>query len=737
MSENTKMIKEKRWIIKSADSPDFSRDAAAIARSLQIHPIVAKLLISRGYETPEKARSFLEMESEMLCNPFDLKDMKEAVRRILAAISRRERITIYGDYDVDGVTSVCTLYLYLKSLGAIVDYYIPNRATDGYGVTRAALDTLAENKTALIVTVDTGITAIEEVEYAKTLGIDFVITDHHECRAQLPAATAVVNPHRPDCSYPFKELAGVGVVFKVICAIEETHSVKSRIAVAQKMFSLYSDLVAIGTIADVMPIHGENRIIVSYGLHMIESTKRPGLLALMDAAANRSDDRRSDTKKKKVAKISSGYIGYTLAPRINAAGRIKSATRAVELFLSSSYNEAYRIAEELCAANKERQNEENKIIEDAFRIIEQQMDRENNSVIVLSADNWHHGVIGIVASRITERFCCPSILVSFEGGEKSADGSDIGKGSGRSIKGMNLVDALCHCSDLLVKFGGHELAAGLSVTRENLPLFREKINAYARENLSAEDMVPTFEADLEVRFEDVNMSLAESLRVLEPYGVGNPIPTFAMHGVTISDIVPVSDGKHTRLTLTKDGRDITAMFFSVAPKSLGVFIGDSVDVIFNLDVNDWMGRRSVQLIVKDIRASETQNKKSDTERLQFARIWAGESFSADENILPDRNDFAAVYRLILASSRLGVDTLSHREICAKASSASEQKKIGYVKLKIIIKVLTELNVVGIEEREDEVYTFHLHYTSGKTDLEKSSLLRRLRAQQNLSNKDKA
>ena len=714
--------------MKSPDSPDFSRDATAIARSLQIHPIVAKLLCSRGYETPEKARAFLQMESEMLCNPFELKDMKEAVRRILSAISKRERITIYGDYDVDGVTSVCTLYLYLKSLGAIVDYYIPNRATDGYGVTRTALESLAENGTTLIITVDTGITAIDEVEYAKTLGIEFVITDHHECRVQLPSAVAVVNPHRPDCAYPFKELAGVGVVFKFICAIEETQSAKSRISVAQKMFSLYSDLVAIGTIADVMPIHGENRIIVSYGLHMIESTKRPGLLALMDAAANRSEDKKGD-KKKKITKISSGYIGYTLAPRINAAGRIKSATRAVELFLSSSYNEAYRIAEELCAANKERQNEENKIIEDAFRIIESDYNLENNSVIVLSADNWHHGVIGIVASRITERFCCPSILVSFEGGEKTEGGADIGKGSGRSIKGMNLVDALCYCSDLLVKFGGHELAAGLSVTRENLPLFREKINEYARKNLSGEDMVPTVEADLEVRFEDVNMALAESLRVLEPYGVGNPIPTFAMYGVTVSDIIPVSDGKHTRLTLAKDGKDITAMFFSAAPKTLGVFIGDSVDVVFNLDVNEWMGRRSVQLIVKDIRASEKQHEKNDVERLKFARIWAGESFTAEENILPDRNDFAAVYRLILASSRLGVDTLNHREICAKASLASEHRKIGYIKLKIIIKVLTELNVVGIEEREDEVYKFHLHYSSGKTDLEKSTLLRRLRAQQ--------
>ncbi len=729
MSEKSLMIREKRWILRSADSPELSRGADAIAHALRLHPIVAKLLYSRGYQTPADAKTFLAMESEMLCNPYDLKDMPQAVRRVLTAISRREKITIYGDYDVDGVTSVCTLYLYLKSLGAVVDYYIPNRATDGYGVTTQALDSLAASGTKLIITVDTGITAIDEVLYAKGLGIDFVITDHHECRAELPAAVAVINPHRPDCTYPFKDLAGVGVVFKFICAIEEKQSAKSRIAAMQKMFSLYSDLVAIGTIADVMPIHGENRIIVSYGLQMIENTKRPGLIALMDAAASRTEDRKTDLRKKKVAKISSGYIGYTLAPRINAAGRIKSASRAVELFLSTSYSEAFRIAEELCAANKERQNEENKIIQDAFRIIDAEIDVKENPVIVLSADNWHHGVIGIVASRITEKFCCPSILVSFEGGEKLPGGVDVGKGSGRSIKGMNLVDALCHCSDLLVKFGGHELAAGLSVTRENLPLFREKINQYAKENLKEDDMVPTVEADLSVSFDEVNMSLAEALRSLEPYGVGNPIPTFAMYGVTVSDITPVSEGKHTRLTLTKDGMDLTAMFFSASAQSLGLFVGDCADLIFTIDVNDWMGRRSVQLIVKDIRASEKQTEKNDGEKARFAEIWAGESFSSEEDILPDRNDFAAVYRLVLASSRMGIDTLSHREICAKASSPAEGRRIGYIKLKIIIKVLTELNVVGIEEKKDELYTFHLHYSSAKTDLEKSNLLRRLRSQQ--------
>ena len=250
MSETTQNLRQKRWLLRSKDEPALLCGADTIAKALNIHPIVAKLLYSRGYTTPQKAKSFLAMESEMLCNPFDLKDMKEAVRRVLAAVSRKEKITIYGDYDVDGVTSVCTLYLYLKSIGASVDYYIPNRATDGYGVTKSALESLAQKGTSLIVTVDTGITAIEEVKYAKTLGIDFVITDHHECRADLPAACAVVNPHRPDCPYPFKELAGVGVVFKFICAIEETRSTKSRIAVAQKMFSFYSDLVAIGRYAD-------------------------------------------------------------------------------------------------------------------------------------------------------------------------------------------------------------------------------------------------------------------------------------------------------------------------------------------------------------------------------------------------------------------------------------------------------------------------------------------------------
>lgn len=663
----------------------------------------------------------------MLCNPFEMKDVEAGVRRIMAAVERGEQITIYGDYDVDGVTSVCTLYLYLKSVGANINYYIPHRSTDGYGVSRNAIDALSAAGTDLIVTVDTGITANDEVDYAKTLGIDFVVTDHHECRSELPSAAAVINPHRPDCPYPFKELAGVGVVFKLISGYEEMRTSDSRYNVAARLFETYADLVAIGTIADVMPVRGENRLIVSYGLRMMEHNRRIGLAALIDAASGHSEGGKPERHKKR-AKITSGYIGFTLAPRINAAGRILSASRAVELFLAQDYQTAFTIATELCAANKERQNEENKIIKDADRKMIDYADASRYPVIVLDADDWHHGVIGIVSSRITEKYFRPSILVSFEGsvGEHPSP-EDVGKGSGRSIKGMNLVDALCYCDDTLVKFGGHELAAGLSVTRANLPLFRERINEYARENLAHEDMTPTIEADDELGFSDISLAFAESLQVLEPYGVANPIPAFILRGATVAEIHAVSEGKHSKLTLSDGTSTLTAMCFSTSPEALGLYVGDRADVLFNIDINEWLGRRTVQLIIKDIRISELQTTMLQKEREQFERIWGGEAIPADEDVIPTRDDFATIYRLLLTLQRGGVDTISHREILSKLAASADVGAIGYVKLKVIVKVLMELNIVSIEER-DEVYTFCIRYSSGKTDLEKSTLLRRLRSQ---------
>ncbi len=729
MQNKKESAKEKKWILNSSSDGDAKFAKEAIARELGINPIIAELLYTRGYRDAEAARKFIYMETEMLSNPFEMKDMELGIERIRKAVQDGEKITVYGDYDVDGVTAVCTLYLYLKSKGANIGYYIPNRTCEGYGVSNSAIDTIANDGTSLIITVDTGITATDEVEYAKTKGIDFVITDHHECRSDLPEAVAVINPHRPDCEYPFKELAGVGVVFKLVSAYEERYEAVSRIEATSRIFSDYADLVAIGTIADVMPIKHENRLIVSYGLKMLEDTERPGIAALIKASSTRPELAKGDRKKRKT-KITSGFIGYTLAPRINAAGRIKSAELAVELFLSENDGDALSIAEALCAANKERQQEENKIMQEAHKKIEN-IDITKYPVIVLDADDWHHGVIGIVSSRITEKFSRPSILISFKPNEsESEDGREIGKGSGRSIKGLNLVDALCYCSEYLVKFGGHELAAGLSVDREMLKPFRNKINEYARENLKDEDMIPTMEADCVIDFSDISLSFAEQLQILEPYGVGNPIPTFVVKSVYVNDIAPISDGKHTRLLLGDGKSTVSAMFFSNSPESLGISRSDCVDVMFTVDINEWMNRRSVQLIVKDIKRAESIDLTYENDKIRYDEIRNGAKIFDDENVLPSREDFAVLYKFILNAVRQGNDVFSHRELISQLSRGPDAIIINYIKLKVMIKVFFELNIIGIDEFEDELYRFKIYYSGTKTDLEKSNLLRKLRQQRN-------
>jgi single-stranded-DNA-specific exonuclease len=715
--------REKKWVIREDESPLSSAETAQLAQELGRSEIVTRLLCLRGYKDVKSANDFLYMKTEMLCDPFAMKDMDAAVERIRRAIEKKEKIVIYGDYDVDGVTAVCTLYLFLRSHGAQVSYYIPNRIGEGYGVSVQAVDKLIAEGSNLIITVDTGITASEEVAHAKACGVDFVITDHHECRTELPDAVAVVNPHRPDDTYPFRDLAGVGVVFKLLCALETRLNGEPLMDAVRTVCREYADLVAIGTIADVMPVKGENKIIVKYGLSMIEKTERPGLRALLDAVSAPADE-RARTKKK--SKISSGYIGYTIAPRINAAGRIRSASIAVELFLSEDPVQAQKLAEELCVANKERQLQENSIMQEAYAKIEEEHDFEHDPVIVLDADHWHHGVIGIVCSRITEHYGLPSILVSFEGSEGQGN-EDIGKGSGRSIKGLNLVDALVHCSEHLVKFGGHELAAGLSVTRANLPAFREAINRYAREILSEESITPTLDADMEVSPNDITMDLAEELQLLEPYGIGNPVPTFVLRDMELAECIPISGGKHTRLVVARDGKYYQAMFFSRTQSELNLFVGDRVDLVFTLDINEYNGRRNVQLIGRDIRLSTAEQARRETEKERFARIWEGEPFS-DTDIVPTRDDFAAVYTLVRRNVRLGIEDMSHRALLTKLHAGQQGNRIGYVKLKLIIRILQELNLLGLEEISDEFYHFHLNYFDTKTDLEKSNLLRRLRTQ---------
>ncbi len=734
---NTK--REKVWNTLFVSNAENDEAVTAIANANNINKITSKLLYNRGYTTPELAGRFLSSETESLYDPFSLADMDRAVERIERALNGGEKIVIYGDYDVDGVTAVSSIYLYLKSRGADVSYYIPSREGEGYGVSVAAVERLASDGVSLIITVDTGITACEEADFAASLGVDMVITDHHECREMLPIACAVVNPHRPDCSYPFKDLAGVGVVFKLLCALEVTASIKKgedRLVGIRNIFREYADLAAIGTIADVMPITDENRLIVMYGLRKIEKTERIGLEALIDASLNynatdvrpASATAKNPVQKKK--KITSSYIGFGIAPRINAAGRISSASKAVELFLTESKETAEALAIELCDINRQRQIEENRIAEQAYEKIEKEFDFDNGRVIVLDDNDWHQGIIGIVASRVTERYGLPSILVSFDcDDEKKPGPSDLGKGSGRSIKGINLVEALSFCGEHLVKYGGHELAAGLTVERRELESFKARINDFARQNISEEMMNICLDADCEMEMSDITLENASEIGLLEPFGTANPVPSFILRDAKVARVFSIGSGKHTKLILEKNGKTVTAMYFGMSQMRLDFSEGDRVDVFFNIDINEYQNVRSVQMIIKDMRSSESYEEEFKKDIFRYEYIKGGGEFTDAEAVIPGRADFAVVYNLLRRESRIGHDTLSERTLLSllrgEATSGSE---IGYIKMKFILAIFREMNVCGVEETEDGYYHFDIYFKSEKANLDKSYILKKLRSQ---------
>ena len=723
--------KNDTWLVKaSREETEKSARVRAVAETLGLRLPTAQLLVNRGCETPQQAKRFLEKGTESLHDPLLMKDAETAARRILAVAESGERIVIYGDYDVDGVTSVSILHMYLTSLGADVGYYIPSRLGEGYGMSETSLRRLSGEGCRLIVTVDTGITAVEEAQIIKELGMELIVTDHHECHGDIPEAYAVVNPKQPGCPYPFKELAGVGVVFKLICAMEILRN--PQLSAADNVRAVadsYADLAAIGTVADVMPLTDENRLIVSKGLSMIENSPRVSLAALLTACT-------PDAKAQK-RKITSGYIGFTIAPRVNAAGRIRSASTAVELFLSTDREQAKLLAEELCEINKERQIEENRITEEAFEKISAEHDFAHDPVIVLSDEKWHHGIIGIVASRITEKYNRPCILISFDDagdgtGSSAVSSGDIGKGSGRSIKGMNLVDALTCCRDLLVKYGGHELAAGLSIERSKLEAFKQRINDYARGCFDTEVPGAAIEAECELCPADADMELAIELYRLEPYGVSNPTPLFVMYDMKVAHISSVGNGKHTKLTLSKDSLVITGMYFRRSPAELDLYENDKVDVMFNLDINEYQNIKSLQFIVKDIRLCAEEREVLEREHRLYGAIsdgtldFASISPHQAQSIVPRREDCAVLYNLLRRELRLEHDTFTLRALCCLLSA--EGHPMRYVKVKYIIRVFQELNILGVDETdpEGEVYKFKYIYVKTKADLDKSNILRKLR-----------
>ncbi len=726
--------KKKVWTLRyTPGNRETDKIIDNIASELNVSKVTARLIYNRGNVTVEDAGAFLDTSSSILHDPYLMKDMDRAVERIDQALKSGERITVYGDYDVDGVTSVTLIYLYLKSLGADVDYYIPLRAKEGYGLSESAIDALSERGTKLIVTVDTGITANKEVEYARQLGMDMVITDHHECHGELPCACAVVNPHRPDCTYPFCELAGVGVVFKLACAYEIfLNSDISKDECVARISSEYIDLVAMGTVADVMPLVDENRVIVKQGLEKMNRRARVGLDALIDAANNSNPTRpatgvaEKNTQNRK--KIVSSYISFSLAPRINAAGRISSAEKAVELLLESDPYRASVKAEELCEINTQRQREENSICEQAYRMIEKTYDPKNDRVIVLADDLWTQGIIGIVSSRITEKYGLPSILISFDGAtDGDNDPHDIGKGSGRSIKGMNLVEALDSCKEYLVQFGGHELAAGLSLMRCNIDEFRKKINEYARENLDDDILTMKYEADCEIDTEDITMKVAEEILLLEPFGVANSAPLFIVRDVTVEKVVAMSGGKHSKLFVNRDGVAMQAVCFGMAASVIDLHFGEKADLLCQLSINEYRGQKSIQLLVKDIRLSDSFCRIYEHEKERYKAIHSGESFSADEDVIPTRSEIADVYKFLRYESMCGHTAFSYRTL---HSALLEQMNVelNCLKLKFIIKILGDMNVCEIEESGEDIFFFEICQNAAKTNIESSETYRRLQDQ---------
>lgn len=702
------------WTIQF-DIKNNADKVALLCRELGISPITAVLLWNRGFTDVSSARAFLSADDSTLHDPFTMADMPLAAERIGRAVKNREKVVIYGDYDVDGVTSVAVLYLYLESLGVDVDFHIPCRNGEGYGLNTGAIDQIVADHADLMITVDCGITASEEIAYAASRGLDTVVTDHHECHTDLPKAVAVVNPRRNDCSYPFKNLAGVGVVFNLIaaleisrCPAEDPHAVISRVC------REYCDLIAIGTVADVMPLTDINRYIVTLGLRYLAEPKRPGVAALCDLAANGSGERRR--------RMTSSFIGFVIAPKINAAGRLADASIAVELMLSRSRDEADGLAARLAEMNRERQDEENRIFKQAQEKIRQEHDFENDPVIVLSEEGWHHGVIGIVASRITERYHLPSIMISF-----SDDGQ--GKGSGRSIKGLNLVEALADANETLIKFGGHELAAGLSITRDKLDEFKKKINDYARKNLSREAMDTPLDCECELECNEITAEMIDELGRLEPYGVTNPVPRFMTSSVTVCDIVPVGGDRHTKLVIEKNGVRITAMYFNMQASSLPFRHGDRADILYTLEVNEYMGRRTPQMTVRDMIPSAEIRERIEKKREIYKNIIDGAPISRSLGVVPVRSEFADVYRELVSrfskgKSRFGVSELS--------GSMHWQGENSFVKIKLIADILCEVKLIDFTVRHvpgDDVYLFRIIPAKGKTNLDKSRLFNRIRVAQ--------
>ena len=560
----------KKWQIYETEENKIKE----IEEKYQINKLLATILINRNITQEEEIRLFLEPTRKDFHDPFLITDMKKAVERIIQAIEKQEKITIYGDYDVDGITSITVLKSFLEDRGIEVDSYIPNRLEEGYGLNKEAIGKIVEKGCQLMITVDCGISAVEEIAYANSFGIETIVTDHHEPGNELPQAIAVIDNKRKDSQYPFRELAGVGVVFKLIQAIGITLGLK------EEEYLKYLDIVCVGTISDIVPLVNENRVIAKLGLMLIRQTRNIGLRSIINSSG--------------YTKIDSNSISFGIAPRINACGRMGKAEEALELLLCKNINYANELTKKLNEHNRIRQETEKDIFENAVQQIEKEQLDKNNAIIV-GGENWHHGVIGIVSSKITEMYFKPSILLSFE-----EDG--LGKGSGRSIPGFDLHDALMQCEDTIEKFGGHSMAVGITVQKDKFLKFRQAFEKIASE-AHMDEIIPVIQVDSKIDVKDINKDMVESLKQLEPFGEGNRMPVFVFRNLKIDSIRALSEGKHLKLTLKDNNTMISAIGFNLGQLSEEYTIGDKIDVVGVLEINSFNGVDSLQINLKDVMRS--------------------------------------------------------------------------------------------------------------------------------------
>ena len=650
-------------------------------------PLAAMVLASRGIREKKDAEKYLDCNAP-LPDPFLMTDMDLAANRVQLAIDRGEKIAVFGDYDVDGITSTCLLTDFLRKRGADCVSYIPGRLEEGYGLNPIAITQLHSEGVKLIITVDCGITAVSETELCRQLGMELVITDHHECKDILPEAVAVVDPHRPDGGYPHMNLSGVGVAFKLASALCGSQ---------EEVLSDYADMVCLGTVADVMPLQGENRVFVTRGLEALRHTHRPGIAALMAECGCTPDS------------VSASAIGFMLAPRINAAGRMGQINLAVELFLTQDPHRASQVAKALCELNRQRQNVESEIYQQAISMLPVGQAPE---AIVLADESWHQGVVGIVASRIAEEFSCPAFLICLDGNH--------GKASSRSYGGFNLFSSLSALSDLLESYGGHELAAGFTITRNNIPEFRRQVCTLAASFYSDGTPRTLLDIDCCVPPELLTISNVESLSVLEPCGSGCPKPVLMLKNLTIDRLQQVGSGRHMRLRLRSGRYILNAIYFSATPESTFVQQGDVVDIAFSPQINEFRGERTVQMNVLDIRPSCSADCSPDTSG--YRALLENRITAETARILyPERTTLATVWRYLSAVG----NTIEEAPLClCRKIVRWSGAPLSLGQLMVCLDVFRDVGL--LETRKLHKY-ISIHLTPGpqKADLNDSPTLQRL------------